>query len=51
MGEKAKIEEWYNSISIRQEYCFQEVKGRGIGKGHYLAEEKPEAIIKISINF
>jgi haloacetate dehalogenase len=45
-GQKGKIEEWYNPLSIWQSYCVQEIKGSAIDSGHYLAEENPQEIIK-----
>ena len=45
-GNKGKIEQWYEPISIWENYCSAEVRGFGINTGHYLAEEAPKEIIK-----
>jgi haloacetate dehalogenase len=45
-GKKGKIGQWYEPLSIWEEYCHKKVIGYGIDTGHYLAEENPEEIIK-----
>jgi haloacetate dehalogenase len=50
-GNKGKIEQWYDPISIWKNYCSAEVRGFGINTGHYLAEEAPEEIIKCAREF
>jgi len=50
-GSKGKIEKWYKPLSIWQSYCNQEVKGNAIDSGHYLAEEKPQEILKNIFQF
>ena len=50
-GNKGKIEQWYDPLSIWQNYCIQEISGSAINSGHYLAEENPEEIIKNTLQF
>ena len=50
-GNKGKINEWYDPISIWQNYSSQKVLGNAINSGHYLAEENPEEIIENTQNF
>ena len=50
-GNKGKIEQWYEPLSIWQSYCTQEIRGNAINSGHYLAEENPEEIIKNTLQF
>ena len=45
-GNKGKLEQWYETILIWQKYCSQEVKGKAINSGHYLAEENPDEVIE-----
>jgi haloacetate dehalogenase len=44
-GRKAKIEAWYDALSIWRDYCAAEVSGGSVGTGHYLAEESPDEVI------
>jgi haloacetate dehalogenase len=44
-GRKAKIEAWYDALSIWRDYCAAEVSGGSVGSGHYLAEESPDEVI------
>ena len=45
-GNKGKLEQWYETLSIWKKYCSQEVKGKAINSGHYLAEENPDEVIE-----
>ena len=45
-GNKGKIEQWYDTLKIWQDYSSLEVKGHAINSGHYLAEENPIEIIE-----
>ena len=45
-GNKGKLEQWYDTLKIWQNYCSLEVKGHAIDSGHYLAEENPIEIIE-----
>jgi haloacetate dehalogenase len=45
-GNKGKIEQWYDTLKIWQNYCSLAVKGCAINSGHYLAEENPIEIIE-----
>ena len=45
-GNKGKLEQWYEPLSIWQNYCSLEVKGHAINSGNYLAEENPIEIIE-----
>lgn len=45
-GNKGKIEQWYEPLSIWQNYCSSDLRGNAINSGHYLAEENPDEIIK-----
>jgi len=45
-GNKGKLEQWYDTLKIWQNYCSLEVKGYAINSGHYLAEENPDEIIE-----
>ena len=45
-GKKGKLEQWYDTLNIWQNYCSLEVKGHAINSGHYLAEENPIEIIE-----
>ncbi len=40
-GAKAKLESWYDTLAIWREWA-NDVQGRALDCGHYLAEEKPE---------
>lgn len=44
-GKKAKIEAWYDALSIWRQYCSGEVKGGPVNSGHYLAEEAPGEVL------
>ena len=50
-GNKGKLEQWYETLSIWKKYCSQEVKGKAINSGHYLAEENPDEVIQNIKNF
>jgi len=50
-GNKGKLEQWYETLSIWKKYCSQEVKGKAINSGHYLAEENPDEVIENVKNF
>ena len=45
-GNKGKLEQWYQPLSIWQNYCSSDLRGNAINSGHYLAEENPDEIIK-----
>ena len=45
-GNKGKLEQWYEPLSIWQNYCSSDVRGNAINSGHYLAEENPMEIIE-----
>ena len=45
-GNKGKLEQWYEPLSIWQNYCSSDLRGNAINSGHYLAEENPDEIIK-----
>ena len=45
-GNKGKLEQWYQTLSIWKKYCSKEVKGNAINSGHYLAEENPDEVIE-----
>ena len=50
-GNKGKLEQWYQTLSIWKKYCSKEVKGNAINSGHYLAEENPDEVIESVKNF
>ena len=50
-GNKGKLEQWYQTLSIWKNYCSKEVKGNAINSGHYLAEENPGEVIESIKNF
>ena len=50
-GNKGKLEQWYQTLSIWEKYCSKEVKGNAINSGHYLAEENPDEVIESIKNF
>ena len=50
-GNKGKLEQWYQTLSIWKKYCSNEVKGNAINSGHYLAEENPDEVIESIKNF
>lgn len=45
-GRKAKIEAWYDAISIWKNYCAAGVAGGAVESGHYLAEEAPGEVLE-----
>ena len=45
-GNKGKLEQWYEPLSIWQNYCSSDLRGNAINSGHYLAEENSDEIIK-----
>jgi len=45
-GNKGKLEQWYEPLSIWQNYCSSDLRGNAINSGHYLAEENPDEILK-----
>ena len=45
-GNKGKLEQWYEPLSIWQNYCSSDLRGNAINSGHYLAEENPDETIK-----
>ncbi len=44
-GKKAKIEAWYDALSIWRQYCTAKVSGASVNSGHYLAEEAPGEVL------
>lgn len=44
-GLNGKIGAWYDPLALWRGYCANEVTGRGMATGHYLAEEAPEIVI------
>ena len=44
-GEKGKIGQWYDALTIWRQYCAAEVTGHGVPSGHYLAEEAPGQVL------
>ncbi|MDC1280661.1 alpha/beta hydrolase [bacterium] len=50
-GNKGKLEQWYQTLSIWKKYCSKEVIGNAINSGHYLAEENPDEVIENIKNF
>jgi len=45
-GRKAKIEAWYDAVSIWKNYCAAGVAGGAVESGHYLAEEAPGEVLE-----
>ncbi len=45
-GRKAKIEAWYDALSIWRCFATGPVTGTSVASGHYLAEETPDAVIE-----
>jgi haloacetate dehalogenase len=45
-GRKAKIEAWYDALSIWKDYCAAGVSGSSVDSGHYLAEEAPGEVLE-----
>ena len=45
-GAKGKIGQWYDALEIWRGYCAAEVTGGAVDSGHYLAEEKPEEVLR-----
>jgi haloacetate dehalogenase len=41
-GRKGALERWYDVLAVWRDWA-EDVRGRGIDCGHYLAEEAPEA--------
>jgi haloacetate dehalogenase len=50
-GKKAKIEAWYDALSIWRQYCSAEVSGGPVNSGHYLAEETPGEVLDLLLPF
>jgi haloacetate dehalogenase len=50
-GAKAKIAVWYDALVIWRQYCGEEVTGRALDSGHYLAEEAPEEVLEEFVRF
>ena len=50
-GVKGKIDQWYQPLSVWQEYCTNEITGCPINSGHYLAEEAPQEVLEQFYNF
>ena len=44
-GDKGKIGQWYDALSIWRDYCDADVTGGPVASGHYLAEEAPEEVL------
>lgn len=44
-GEKGKIGQWYDALTIWRQYAAGPVTGAAVPSGHYLAEEAPEAVL------
>jgi len=44
-GAKGKIGQWYDPVSIWQQYCGSKVTATALNTGHYLAEEDPQGVI------
>lgn len=49
-GEKGALPNWYDVLDVWKEWA-DDVKGRGIDCGHYLAEEAPEETCRELLNF
>ncbi len=45
-GAKAKIEAWYDALSVWRRYCAADVMGGSVPSGHYLAEECPGEVMR-----
>ena len=50
-GRKAKIEAWYDAVSVWRQYCDAPVSGSPVDSGHYLAEEAPDEVLAHLIPF
>jgi len=50
-GRKAKIEAWYDALSVWRQYCAAAVSGGAVESGHYLAEEAPAEVLAQLENF
>ncbi len=50
-GADAKIEAWYDALSIWQEFAIEPVMGHTVPGGHYLPEEAPEAVVHALMDF
>lgn len=44
-GANAKLEQWYDTLSIWREYSVGDVSGAPVTSGHYLAEESPDEVL------
>ena len=45
-GAKGKIGQWYDALAIWRGYCAAEVTGGTVDSGHYLAEERPQEVLR-----
>jgi haloacetate dehalogenase len=45
-GAKGRVAKWYDAPAIWRQYCTEEVTGRAVDCGHYIAEEAPEATLE-----
>ncbi|MGH1417950.1 MAG: alpha/beta fold hydrolase [Hyphomicrobiaceae bacterium] len=50
-GADARIEEWYDALSIWKEFAVGPVSGHTVPGGHYLPEEAPEEVIQALMDF
>jgi haloacetate dehalogenase len=49
-GAQAKLEEWYDTLAVWREWA-DDVQGRALPCGHYLAEEAPEETLRELVEF
>lgn len=49
-GARAKLEAWYDVLAVWREWA-DDVRGRALPCGHYLAEEEPEATARELLDF
>jgi haloacetate dehalogenase len=49
-GARAKLEAWYDTLAVWREWA-DDVRGRALPCGHYLAEEVPEETVRELANF